>query len=69
MTEENRITMEDVRRVHCVRGIVKWLKDYGFDVRDFIANGLPESQIRQMDDAYAQQIIKMKDEEDGRSRG
>jgi hypothetical protein len=70
MTEDDLITITDVRRVVCVDGARKWARSQGIDFRDFIKNGLPASQLLgRGDDAIIDRVISAKKEfEDGQRR-
>lgn len=67
-SNDELITITDVRRVVCVDGARKWARDRGLDFRDFIRNGLPASQLYgRGDDAMIDRVISAKKEyENGR---
>jgi hypothetical protein len=55
---ETRVYVRHVRQCgFCLSGVRKWAELHGLDYRDFLSNGIPVSQILQIQDAYAKQII------------
>lgn len=54
------ITIDDVRRYHCVRGSKKWFEDHGLDFRKFLAEGILASELLSTGDALAQHVVTMK---------
>lgn len=71
MTEDDPlITATDVVRVFCAPGMRKWARRNNVDLRHFVRNGMPASQLLgRGDDALIERIIAAKAEvENGRGR-
>ena len=70
MAAENEgpiITIDDVRKAgHCAKGARRWCEDHGFNFREFLKSGLPESVVAETNDAFGLQVIERKHE---RERG
>lgn len=55
------ITIEDVRFAgYCTKGARRWFESYGFDFRDFLANGISAEKLLSTNDAAAQQVVNRK---------
>lgn len=69
-SNDDIITITDVRRVICVDGARKWAKAQNIDFRAFIRDGLPASDLYgRGDDAMVDRVIEAKREaENGRRR-
>jgi hypothetical protein len=61
------ITMSDIRRFHCVRGIRRWFGEQGLDFRAFLRNGIPATELAATGDAFALRVVEltMRDRADG----
>ena len=46
-------------RGFCFPGQKAWLESHGFDVRDFVKNGLAASKIEHFDDALSQRAVRI----------
>ncbi len=63
MTDPARITIKDVRGAgYCASGARRWFEGYGFDFREFLANGIDEKTFLATDDALAQRVVAVKRE-------
>lgn len=51
------ITIDDIRRLHCVRGARRWFEQNGLDFRDFLENGISEERFLATGDALAQEVV------------
>lgn len=66
-SEDPIITIDDVRKAgHCAKGARRWCENNGFDFREFLKSGLPESVVIKTNDAFGLQVIERKRE---RERG
>lgn len=55
---ERIITINDVRRAGlCAKGARIWASSNGFDLRDFLKNGMAESKVEALDDAMANKVL------------
>jgi len=54
------ITINDMREVHCARGIRKWFTDNNLDMKDFIAHGIAAQTLYDTGDRLAQAIVERK---------
>lgn len=53
------ITMNDIRRYHCVRGIKSWFEGYGLDFRSFKENGILATDLAATGDGLALRVIRL----------
>lgn len=53
------ITIDDIRRVHCARGIKRWFGDQGLDFRGFLKNGIPAIDLAATGDGLALRVIRL----------
>lgn len=61
MSDSARITIKDVRGAgYCASGARRWFEGYGFDFRDFLANGIAEETFLATGDALAQRVVDVK---------
>lgn len=62
-----RLTMEDCREAGmCVRGVVRFCKQSGFDAVAFIKDGVDIDDIEHLDDGRVQTMIRRVREKHGR---
>lgn len=54
------ITIDDVRKYHCVRGQKKWFEDHNLDFRKFLENGILATELLAAGDALAEHVVAMK---------
>lgn len=54
------ITMDDVAPLYCPWGIRRWFRENGVDLRAFIENGLPASQVLKIGDELAVRVVERK---------
>lgn len=55
------ITIDDIRRIHCVRGLKGWWRNYP-DLpafRDFLTNGIPATDLAATGDGLALRVIRL----------
>jgi len=52
------ITMDDIRRHHCVAGIRRWFAANGLDFRDFMKNGIESDVLLATGDALAVAVVE-----------
>ena len=54
--------------MYCTRGMRAWLQLHGFDVNDFVKNGMPVEQMEATGDAMALRVaaVAREEAEDGR---
>lgn len=58
-----KVVIQDVRDAgYCSSGARRWFEGYGFDFRDFMANGIDEGKFLATGDAMAQRVVKVKHE-------
>lgn len=57
------ITIDDVRRVHCVRGAKRWFEQHGLDFKVFLAEGLDAEVLLATGDLRARQVVDAKRKE------
>lgn len=61
MADELIITITDVRRAGiCTRGARRWFEGNGFDFRQFVADGMPASELLETGDAYAERVVALR---------
>lgn len=64
------VTIDDIRRRHCVAGARRWFAARGLDFRDAVRNGVPSSVLLATGDAFAEQVVedvrRRKESSDGR---
>lgn len=53
------ITMTDIRRFHCVRGIKSWFAGYGLDFRAFRKSGILATDLAATGDGHALRVIRL----------
>ena len=57
---EPRVTMDTVRKSgHCFAGVRETCKIHGIDVRRLAREGIPISEVEDIDDAYVQQMVNI----------
>lgn len=62
MVADPIITMADFRRVFCVAGTASRMRDAGIDLRVFVQQGLPVSQLRNLGyDALIDRVLAAKE--------
>lgn len=69
MSSGIRVHVRHVRAaMFCTRGMREWLQAHGFDITDFVKNGLPIEKWEATGDALALKVsaIARKEAEDGR---
>ncbi len=61
MTEDDTlITIDDIRRYHCVSGIRRWFEAHNLDFRAFIRDGgIPASELLATGDALAERVVAL----------
>ena len=52
------VTIDDVRRRHCVSGARRWFESYGFDFRDFLKNGISARALWETGDALVLIVVE-----------
>lgn len=62
------LTPKDVQRTFCIPGMRKWARAHGVDLKRFIEEGMPASELYgRGDDLTIETMVKAKrDAEDGR---
>ena len=54
------VTLEHVRQAgFCLRGVRPWAERHGLDFRDFLINGIAVSRLANLNDAFADRMIKI----------
>ena len=54
------ITIEDIRRYHCVNGIGRWFTLNGLDFRKFIRDGgISATELLANGDALAERVVRL----------
>lgn len=57
-----RVTISDMRKFYCVKGIKSWFEHQGLDFKDFLANGIDAQDLLDTNDSSAYKIVEsMKD--------
>lgn len=52
------MTMREIRETgHCVRGIRDWFAGHGYDFKDVVRNGVSITEMRNLNDALADQVV------------
>jgi hypothetical protein len=65
MTEERIITARDLQaKGFCLMGVRRWAHDNGFDFKDFLRNGMPKSKVAAIDDAMAERLIELVEQDE-----
>jgi len=54
------VTIDDIRRFHCTRGIRRWFESQGLDFRAFLCSGIAADRLLATGDARAKQVIDAK---------
>ncbi len=57
------ITIDDVRRYHCVRGAKRWFERHGLDFRRFLEEGIDAEAFIAAGDWRARHIVEAKQRE------
>lgn len=59
--------MQDVMKAgHCASGARVWFERHGLDFRDFLKGGITVARLRELNDGFAEQVIRRKEaREDG----
>lgn len=58
MTTERRVMMKDVIAAgFCAKGARTWLRGRGFDVADFVRNGLSQAELEATKDEFANRVL------------
>lgn len=52
------LTMDDLRRHHCVSGIRRWFAANGLDFRDFVQKGIDAEVLLATGDALAVAVVE-----------
>lgn len=57
------ITIDDVRRWHCTRGVRRWFDQHGLDFKAFLRDGIDAETFLASGDERARQIVDAKQQE------
>lgn len=53
------VTVDDIRASRqCMKGFRKWAPFYGYDWNSFVKNGLPYSELENVDNALVKRVLE-----------
>ena len=52
-----KVTIGDIRKCHCVRGVRLWFKSYDLDFDDFLKNGIDSETLLNTKDSLAERVV------------
>jgi len=52
-----KVTIGDIRKYHCVRGVRQWFKSYDLDFDDFLKNGIDSETLLNTKDSLAERVV------------
>lgn len=55
-----KITVDDIRELHCARGIKQWFDNAGLDFKSFLKDGIDAKTLLDTGDALAIRIVERK---------
>lgn len=55
-----RVTIDDVRAIHCTRGARRWFEQHGLDFRAFLREGLDAEVLLAQGDHLAAEVVRHK---------
>lgn len=61
MADESPVTMNDIRRCgHCASGVREFFAQYNLDLKDFVKNGISQTDFLNTGDANAIEVVRRK---------
>ena len=59
LDEDFRVTISDLQRYHCVRGVKGWFATHGLDFKAFLNDGIMASELVASGDAMAERVVRL----------